>query len=88
MAEFNPEDRYQLRKLQMDVDKKGLEVQKAQQDLDRFVLELERKYELIGEETTIDPRAATIKEPLPTRNGNGKGHTEGLLTAVVEEAAD
>ena len=88
MAEFNPEDRYQLRKLQMDVDKKGLEVQKVQQDLDRFVLELEHKYGLIGEESTIDPRAATIKETLPTRNGNGKGHTEALLTSVGEEAAD
>ena len=52
------------------------------------VLELEHKYGLIGEESTIDPRAATIKEPLPTRSGNGKGHTEALLTAVVEEAAD
>jgi hypothetical protein len=29
MAELNSEDRYQLRKLQMDVDKKELEVQKA-----------------------------------------------------------
>ena len=34
MAEFDPTERYQLRKLQMDVDKKDLEVQKAQQDLD------------------------------------------------------
>jgi hypothetical protein len=39
MAELNPEERYQLRKLQMDIDKRGLELQKAQQDLDRFVLE-------------------------------------------------
>ena len=36
MAELDPTERYQLRKLQMDVDKKDLEVQKAQQDLDRF----------------------------------------------------
>ena len=33
MAELNPEERYQLRKLQMDIDKRGLELQKAQQDL-------------------------------------------------------
>jgi len=87
MPELNPEDRYQLRKLQMDVDKRGLELQKAQQDLDRFILELEHKYGLIGDAKTIDPRAATIKEPLPTRSGNGKGQTEAALTAVVEEAA-
>lgn len=35
MSELNPEDRYQLRKLQMDVDKRGLELQKAQQELER-----------------------------------------------------
>ena len=89
MPELNPEERYQLRKLQMDVDKRGLELQKAQQDLDRFVLELEHKYGLIGEEKTIDPRTATIKKPsLPAPNGNGKGRTETLLTALTQEAAD
>ena len=85
MSELNPEDRYQLRKLQMDVDKRGLESQKAQHDLDRFVLELEHKYGLIGETKTIDPRAATIKGPMPTGNGNRKNHTEELLGAVVED---
>jgi hypothetical protein len=85
MAELNPEDRYQLRKLQMEVDKKELEVQKAQQDLNRFVLELERKYDLMDQEQAIDPRSATIKIPLPTRNG--KGRTEALLTTELGEAA-
>src|ERR671914_1008697 len=88
MAELNPEERYQLRKLQMDVDKRGLELQKAQQDLDRLVLELEHKYGLIGEEKTIDPRTATIKKPLPAPNSNGKGRSETLLSALVQEAAD
>ena len=72
----------------MDVDKRGLELQKAQQDLDRFVLELEHKYGLIGEEKTIDPRTATIKKPLPTPNSSGKGRSETLLSALVQEAAD
>jgi len=85
MAEFNPEERYQLRKLQMDVDKKGLELQKVQQDLDRFVLELEHIYDLMDQEKAIDPRTATIKEPLPARNG--KGRTEALLTTELAEAA-
>ena len=85
MAELNREERYQLRKLQMDVDKKGLELQKVQQDLDRFVLELEHNYDLMDQEKAIDPRTATIKEPLPARNG--KGRTEALLTAEVAEAA-
>ncbi len=30
MVELNPEECYQLRKLQMDVDKRGLELQKSQ----------------------------------------------------------
>jgi hypothetical protein len=85
MAQLNPEDRYQLRKLQMDVDKKELEVQKASQDLDRFVLELEHKYDLMDQEKAIDPRTGTIKVPLPTRNG--KGRPEALLTAELGEAA-
>jgi hypothetical protein len=88
MAELNPEERYQLRKLQMDVDKRGLELQKAQQDLDRFVLELEHKYGLIGEEEIIDPRTATIKKPSPVHNSNGKGHSETLLNTLAQGAAD
>jgi hypothetical protein len=88
MVELNSEERYQLRKLQMDVDKRGLELQKAQQDVDRFVLELEHKYGLIGEEKTIDPRTATIKKSLPVPNGNGKGRTETLLNTLAQDAAD
>jgi hypothetical protein len=88
MAELNPEERYQLRKLQMDIDKRDLELQKTQQDLDRFVLELEHKYGLIGEEKTIDPRTTAIKKPLPAPNSNGKGRSETLLTALAQEAAD
>jgi hypothetical protein len=87
MVELNPEECYQLRKLRMDVDKRGLELQKSQQDLDRFVLELEHKYGLIGEEKTIDPRTATIKKPLPAHNSNGKGRSEALLTALAQECS-
>ena len=43
MSELNPEDRYQLRKLQMDVDKRSLELQKAHQELERSILEMEHK---------------------------------------------
>ena len=85
MAELNPEERYQLRKLQMDVDKKGLELQKVQQDLDRFVLELEHNYDLMYQEKAIATRTATIKEPLPARNG--KGRTEAMLISELGEAA-
>jgi len=49
---------------------------------------MEHKYALIGETKSIDPRSATIKEPHPTRDGNGKGQNQELLTTVIEEAAD
>ena len=85
MAEFDSTERYQLRKLQMDVDKKDLEVQKAQQDLDRFVLELEHKYGLMDRGTAIDPRSATIETPMPLRNG--KVQTGELLNNGGKAAA-
>jgi len=88
MSALNPEDSYQLRKLQMDVDKRSLELQKAQQELERSLLEMEHKYGLIGGPTTIDPRSATIKEPPAARSGNGKGQAEDLRTAVVEVAGE
>jgi hypothetical protein len=86
MAELSAEDRYQVRKLQMDVDKKALDVQKAQQDLDRFMLEMERKYNLMDQEAAIDPRTAAIKGTVPARNG--KARPEASLTAELKEAAD
>jgi hypothetical protein len=56
--------------------------------LDRFVLELEHKYGLIGEDKTIDARTGMIKKPLPAPNSNGKGRTETVLSALAQEAAD
>ena len=50
MNELDSNDRYHLKKVQMDVDRKNLEAQRAQQELDRLILDLEHKYELIGNE--------------------------------------
>jgi hypothetical protein len=85
MKELNAEDRYQVRKLQMDVDKRSLEVQKAQQDLDRFLLEMEHKYGLLDQESSIDPKTGTIKAAASSRNG--KARTEALLVPELGEAA-
>ena len=60
-AELNAEDCYQLRKLPMHVNKKELEVQKAQQELDRFILELEHKYDLMDPDQVTDSRTGTIR---------------------------
>ena len=88
MLELKPEDLYQLRKMQMDTEKRVLELQKSQQDLDRFLLDLEHKHGLIAEGKTIDAKSATIREPAPNpnSNGNGKGDTKELISATVEKA--
>ena len=87
MWELESEDRYQIRKVQMDADRKGLEARKAQQDLERLVLELEHKYDLIADGRTIDPRTASIQGTPHTRKSNGKDSQEVLETAAVEAAA-
>lgn len=88
MLELEPEDLYQLRKMQMETEKKDLELQKSQRDLDRFVLELEHKHGLIAEGKTIDAKTATIRElaPNPNGNANGKGHSKELISATLEKA--
>ncbi len=86
MSELHSDDSYQLRKAQMDADKRGLEARKAQQELERLVLELEHKYGLIADGRTIDPRTATIQGTPNTRRSNGKESQEALETATLEAA--
>ena len=86
MSELNSDDSYQLRKAQMDADKRGLEAKKSQQELERLVLELEHKYGLMADGRTIDPRTATIQSTPPTRRSNGKESQEALETATLEVA--
>ena len=88
MPDLSPEDRYQLRKAQMDADKRALEAQKAQQELERLVLELEHQYDLLTAERTIDPRTAIVRGVFSAHKSNGKGIAELLPAAVVEEAAE
>ncbi len=87
MPELTPEDVYQLRKMQMDTEKKALELQKTQQDLDRFVLDLEHKHGLIAEGKTLVIQAAVKSEtnsaPNHNGNGNGKGNNKELLSATA-----
>ena len=87
MSELHSEDSYQLRKAQMDADRKSLDARKAQQELERLVLELEHKYGLIADGRTIDPRTATIQGTPNTRKGNGKESLDALETAPLEAAA-
>jgi hypothetical protein len=85
MAELSPDDRYQLRKLQMDVEKKELEVQKLKQELERFILELEHKHNLIDPDQVIDPRTGKISGSSPALNG--KGRTEAVPATERGETA-
>lgn len=87
MSELHSDDSYQLRKAQMDADRRALEAKKAQQELERLVLEMEHKYDLIADGRTIDPRTATIQGTSPTRKSNGKETQEALETTALEVAA-
>jgi len=86
MSDLHSEDCYQLRKAQMDADRKTLEARRAQQELERLVLELEHKYGLIGDGRTIDPRAATIQGTPHTNKSNGKDSLHELEKASLETA--
>ena len=81
MNELDSNDRYHLKKVQMDVDRKNLEAQRAQQELDRVILDLEHKYELIGNEKNIEPRTATISDSSIHRNNKGNG--KELLESIA-----
>ncbi|MQF98188.1 MAG: hypothetical protein FI729_01465 [SAR202 cluster bacterium] len=85
MNELDSNDRYHLKKAQMDVDRKNLEAQRAQQELDRLILDLEHKYELIGNEKNIEPRTATIADNSINRNNKGNG--KELLESIALEAS-
>ena len=87
MLDLSPEDRYQLRKAQMDADKRALEAQKAQQELERLTLELEHRYGLLAEGRSIDPRTATIQGSSPARRSNGKESPEALIAVAIDETS-
>ena len=83
MKELTPEDRYHLLKSQMDADKKMLESRKAQQDLERILLELEYKYGLISEGGKIDPRSGSVStEPINNVKNNGKDANTSIEDTV------
>ena len=84
MSELHSEDSYQLRKAQMDADRKALEARKTQQELERLLLELEHKYGLIADGRTIDPRTATIQGISNIRKNNGKEGHEAVQATAIE----
>ena len=65
----------------------ALEAKKAQQELERLVLELEHKYGLIADGRTVDPRTATIQGTSHVRRANGKESQEALEPTALEAAA-
>ena len=88
MQELNPVDRYQLRKAQMDADKKRLDAQRSHQELQRVILELENKYDLIADGGTIDPITATIQGQPGIRQNNGKASDEAFTLATAGDLGE
>ena len=81
MQDFSPEDQYQLRRVQMIANKKTLEAQRAQQELDRLVLDLEHKYASLAAGRTVEAGSAIVRELSQARKSNGKGETELIPAA-------
>ena len=88
MQEITPEDRYHIIKAQMDADKKSLESQKAHQDLDRLMLELDYKYGLITTGSTIDPRSGNIVPPQKSDHKNNGREKDIMLEDTVVTATN
>jgi hypothetical protein len=65
----------------MDVERKELEVQKAQQERDRFLLEMEHKYNLLDQGPSIDTKTGAVKKEVVPAS-NGKTTPQALLTTV------
>ena len=84
MSEINSEDRYLLRKAQMDAEKKDLEAQKAHQDLQRLVLEIEYRSGLIADGRTLDARTGVVTGIGSTRKTNGKESQDALMATVPD----
>ena len=87
MTELSAEDRYLVRKTQMDADKRALEAQRAQKELERLVLEMEHKYGLLASEKTLDPRTGTVQDAAAPVRANGRGASAPLVASVLEEKA-
>ena len=84
MYEISPEDRYLLRKAQMDAERKDLEAQKAHQDLERLVLEIEHRSGLIADGRTLDPRTGIVNGVGSSRKSNGKESQDALMATVSD----
>lgn len=87
MHDLNPEDRYLLRKAQMDADKKDLESQKAHQDLERLVLEIEYRTGIIAGGGSLDPRTGVIQGTTLSRKNNGKESSAALIPTISDETS-
>ena len=76
--QLDSNDSYHIKKIQMDVDRKTLEAQRAQQELNRLTLDLEHKYGLIDNGHNIDPRTANIVDNNRSSKGSGKELLESI----------
>ena len=81
MQDFSPEDQYQLSRVQMIANKKALEAQRAQQELDRLVLDLEHKYAILATVPVAEPGPTAAQGFSQIRKSNGKGDAQ-LIPAV------
>ena len=77
--EITPQDRYQILRARMDADRKEIEAQKSNQEMERVILEMEHKYGLIAENKTIDPRTASVRVYNKSKNGSTEQNSTELF---------
>ena len=77
--DITPEDRYQILKAKMDKDRKEIDAQKANQEMERVILEMEHKYGLMAEHKTIDPRTASIRAYSKSKNGSTEENNAEMI---------
>jgi hypothetical protein len=85
MDNFSPEDKYQLRRFEMIAEKKNLEAQRARQELERLILDLEHKYTLRENIKAMNDSAQLIKienEQTHKENGKGSANLMGATTPI------
>ena len=77
--EITPDDRYQILKARMDTDRKEIEARKANQEMERVILEMEHKYGLMAENKSIDPRTASVRVFSRSQNGSSQENSTEIF---------
>jgi hypothetical protein len=78
---MKPKDLYRLRRMQLHAQRQTLQAQMAHHRLQEFTLELERQYDLLAREATLNVHTGEIT--LPTAGEVGEGGPSGASLKAI-----